>query len=139
MAFDAADQVEPMDYNFDTIAKAYPGRYPLLEGVSGTVPEPSDEAVQHLQHRLTTATKGLIPDGIDTTDRTALALALREMPEGLFRDAEESVIDALAELTAGSPTREQIAALPFRIRRNFVRWLQKELMDPESSTAATST
>jgi|1185.fasta_scaffold544084_2 tRNA(Met) C34 N-acetyltransferase TmcA len=139
MAFDAADQVEPLDYNFDTIAQLYPGKYPILEGVKGTIPEPSDDAVQHLQHQLTAATKGLIPDDVDRDDRAALARAMRDLPEETFKLAEGKVTSALAELCAGSPTREQIEALPFRLRRKFLAWVQRELMDPESSTAATST
>jgi hypothetical protein len=136
VSFDAGSEVEPLDYNFDTIAKRYPGRYPELEGVTGTVPEPSDDAVQTFQRRLTAATVDLLPV-IDMDDRVAVAKALRDMPEETFAKADQTIIDAVGELCAGSPTREQIAALPFRLRRKFVAWLQRELMNPESLTAAT--
>jgi hypothetical protein len=115
----------------------YPGKYPALEGVKGTVPEPSDEAVQEFQRRLTAASRDVLPDDLDLDDRVAVARAMRDLPEGTFRKIDQAIIDAVAELTDGDPTREQIAALPFRLRRRFVTWLQRELMDPESSTAAT--
>jgi len=136
MSFDAGSEVEPLDYNFDTIAKRYPGRYPELEGVIGTVPEPSDDAVQTFQRRLTAATVDLLPV-LDLDDRVAVAKALRDMPEETFAKADQVIIDAVGELCAGSPTRDQVAALPFRLRRKFVAWLQRELMNPESLTAAT--
>jgi hypothetical protein len=60
------------------------------------------------------------------------------MPEGTFAKIDEGIIDALAELTAGSPTRTQLVALPFRLRRKFIMWLQQELMNPEGLTAATN-
>lgn len=137
MAFDADSEVIPLDYNFATLAKRYPGRYPVLEGVEGTVPEPSDEAVQAFQQALARATRELLPRDIDEDDPKAVAKAMRSMPEDTWAKVDVKIIDALAELTAGSPTREQIAALPFRLRRKFITWVQKELMDPEGSNAAT--
>lgn len=136
--FDAGTQVEPLDYNFDTIATMYPGRYPLLENVQGTTDEPSDEDVQKLQRRMRAATKDLIPEGIDPDDKIALVKATRDLPEDAFRTAEAAILDAIADLTAGKPSRDQIAALPFRVRRKYIQWVQRQLMDPEGSNAATT-
>jgi len=137
MTFDADEEVAPLDYNFGTLAKRWPGKYPDLEGVVGTVPEPSDEAVQAFQRAMSRATRDLLPSDVDTDDPRAVALAMRKMPEDTWTKIDEGIIDALADLTAGSPTRAQLVALPFRLRRKFLMWIQRELMNPESSNAAT--
>lgn len=136
--FDAGDVVDPLEYNFDTIAKRYPGKFPELEGVEGITDEPSDEAVQRLQHDLQAATAELFPDEVDMDDRAAVAQAMRGLSEDDWAKAEQNIIDAVARLTNGKPSREQIAALPFRVRRKYVQWLQRELMNPEHSTVATN-
>lgn len=138
MGFDAADIVEPLDYNFDTLARRYPGLYPALDGVSGTVPEPSDEMVQRFQRDFAGATADLIPEGVDTNDRAALARVMRDMDDAVYKKSEDALLDALAALTRGQPTREQMGALPYRMKREFIKWLTNELMNPESSTVVST-
>lgn len=132
MAFDVNDAPEPLDYDFDSIAKRYPGKYPDLEGVTGTTPEPSDDEVRELQAALGKATSALLPAGVNPDDRVALATALKDMDPAIFKQAEDGIIAAVAEITKGSPTFAQIMALPFRIRRRYVGWIQRELMNPEA-------
>lgn len=140
MGFDAGTVVAPLDYNFDSLAKLPKyqnpdgtSMYPELVGVVGTTPEPSDEAVQKMQRAFVASTKALQPAAdVDPNDPRAVRQALDDMPRELFAKAEEDILDALAELCAGSPTREQLKALPYRHKREYIKWLQGELMNPES-------
>jgi hypothetical protein len=140
MGFDAGSIVEPLNYNFDTLArmKEYTNpdgtsMFPELVGVYGTTKEPSDEAVQKMQRAFIDATKGLNPaEDVDPEDRRAVAKALNDLPREAFAKAEEDILNALAELCQGSPTRDQLAALPYRQKREYIKWLQGQLMNPES-------
>lgn len=140
MGFDAASIVEPLNYNFDTLAKMKEytnpdgtSMFPELVGVYGTTKEPSDEAVQKMQRAFIDATKGLNPgEDVDPDDQRAVAKALNELPREAFAKAEEDILSALAELCQGSPTRDQLAALPYRQKREYIKWLQGQLMNPES-------
>jgi hypothetical protein len=133
MGFDASSVVEELNYDFDSLArKLGPERHPLLVGVKGTTPEPSDDEVRQFQLDQQAAAKKFMPDGVDPTDRVALLTAMRSMPDSAFSEAQEGILDSISKLTKGEPSREQIAALPFRHQRRYITWLQKQLMDPES-------
>jgi|1185.fasta_scaffold720548_1 hypothetical protein len=136
--FDAGAVVEALDYDFTYFYKQDHELYAVLAGAKGTVPEPSDEMVQRLQRKMAEATADLIPDGIDTDDRVAMVKAMAAMPEDAFAKGEAGILDALAELTRGFPTRDQLEVLPYRIKRKFIQWLTKQLMDPELSAAGTT-
>lgn len=51
----------------------------------------------------------------------------------------EALIDILAKVCQGSPTREQIAALRHRHRVAFMEWLTTELLDPKGSLRSATT
>jgi uncharacterized protein YgbK (DUF1537 family) len=136
--FDAGAVVEALDYDFTYFHKIDPEHYAILAHAKGTVPEPSDEMVQRLQKRMSEATADMIPDGVDPEDRVAMIKAMAAMPEDKFQKSEAGILDALAELTAGNPTREQLNILPFRVKRKFIQWLTKQLMDPEPSAVGTT-
>lgn len=139
MGFDAGTVVSPLEYNFDSLAKRYTkpdgeSMYPELVGVSGTTPEPSDEMVQEMQRSFVAATTRLnsATGAVDAEDRKAVAAALEAIPKEEFAKVEEDILDALAKLCQGRPTRDQLAALPYRQKREYIKWLQNELMNPES-------
>jgi hypothetical protein len=126
MGFNAGDEVEPLDYDFTF----FKDKIPELAVAKGTIPEPSDTAVQRMQRKLVEATKKFVPSGAPGAPTTAAAMA--DLPEDAFEQAETVILDAIAELCAGSPTREQLAVLPYRHKRKFIAWLQRQLMNPEA-------
>ena len=51
----------------------------------------------------------------------------------------DAMIDLLAKVCQGSPSREQIAALRHRHRVAFMEWLTTELLDPKGSLRSATT
>ena len=131
MGFNASEQVEPLEYDFTYFGTANPP-ISVLANAKGEIPEPSDQAVTTMQRKLTAATKRFLPDNIDPNNQVAMNQAMAQIPEDAFSRAEQEILDAIAELCNGSPTREQLAALPYRHKRKFIAWLQRQLMNPES-------
>src|SRR3954471_2845319 len=136
--FDGGTVGDAPDHDFTYFYKKDPHVYAILADAKGTVPEPSDEMVQRLQRRMSEATADMIPDGIDPDDRVAMIKAMAAMPEDKFAKSEAGILDALAQLTRGQPTRDQLVILPFRVKRKFIQWLTKQLMDPELSAAGST-
>lgn len=129
MPFVAETAVQPLDYNFR----------PFLQ-VDGTTPEPSDNEIRRFQLRMASAAKKAMGDRqIDTRDANAVVDFVLHMSEDDYGLVNEEMIDATAQLTKGTPTREQIAALPGRIQRAYMLSLQEDLTNPESVKPATST
>jgi hypothetical protein len=123
MAFKANTTVHALDYDFR----------PHVDAV-GTTPEPSDKAVRHFLYEI----QKLMEKMPDTEDPNFID-RFREMSEEDFDALADQVLDLVAEITQGSPTRDEIAALPHRIQRAYINWLRKELTDPEVPSAATNT
>lgn len=143
MAFDAAEEVAELEFNFDSLAQKYrhpdgSSKYPALEGVKGVTDEPSDDDIEAFQKAMAAAVNEAIPDGVDPTDQAAVAKASRNMPDGQFKKVQDAIVDAVSQLTKGSPSREQITALPFRHKRRYIQSLQQDLLNPEGAAAATS-
>lgn len=126
MAFKAENTVKALEYDFR----------PFLD-VHGCTPEPSSEAVRHFLFetgKLAMKTAGEPQE--DETDAEFIT-RMQEITEDDFTEVAEQVLDLLAELTQGEPSREEIAALPHRIQRAYTQWLRKELTDPEAPSAGT--
>lgn len=138
MAFDAAEAVPELKWTFHSLYARYPDQYPALKDASGVTPEPSDDDIERFQKAMGAAMGKAVPDGVDPTDRAAMAKASQDMPDGQFKEIQDSILDAVAELTKGSPNREQLGALPFRHKRRYIESLQRDLVDPEGAAAATS-
>ena len=117
--FDAGAAVERLDYDFTAYG-----------GPTGTVPEPSEGQIDALLDRLRSA----MPDLPADATQAQVAEATRDMK---LAEQSELMLDALGELCQGSPSREQLAELPFRVRTVFQNWLLDELMNPTNGTAAT--
>lgn len=122
MGFDASTAVEPLDYDFTHFAS----RDPVLADAKGVIDEPSDEAVQKMQRQFAEATKAFR----DASSGDGPPLA--ELDRDVFEASETAILEAVAEVCNGSPSREQLAALPYRHKRRFLTWLQRQLMNPES-------
>lgn len=63
--------------------------------------------------------------------------AARADHEARMVEWEADLIAWHGEWSGGSPTREQMAALPYRIQRAFFGWLTGEISGPEGRPAAT--
>jgi len=116
--FDAA-QTSPLEFTFR----------PHVD-VAGTIPDPSEArvrafnlAVDQLRREASEETDRLLKDHADDPD-------LAEQADAIAERLHEKELDLVAELCAGTPTREQIADLPHRVRTAFMEWLGEELRNP---------
>lgn len=145
MAFDAAEAVEELAYDFDSFARLPrntnpdgSSKFPALLDVHGVTPEPSDEDIERFQKAMAAAMSEALPDDVDPTDRVAVMRATRNMPDGQFTKIQDGITAAVADLTKGEPSREQIDALPFRLKRRYIQSLQADLMGEGAAAAMSS-
>jgi len=141
MGFVASEQVEALTYDFTSLDPIPPG----LEKCKGTIPEPSSALVDRFvvkQNRLAITLSSVEPPELakgaekpkaPTSIIEALDqfIADERVPEQERDKADNVWIDLLAEVTGGQPTRDEIAAMPYRIRTAFMKWLVQELIDPK--------
>jgi hypothetical protein len=128
MGFDASSAVVALDYDFSE----------YVEDAKGTIPEPTSDGFQRYFARLQEAVTGLgLADLGDDPGPEQIGRALAALGDDAFAKISETMLDATAELCQGSPTRDQIEALPYRIRQAFFGWLQGQLADPTQFNAAT--
>jgi len=128
-SFDAGSVVEGLEWNFTTLP-GYPDRK-----AKGTVPEPSD------------ATIGRFLDGLKKLYEEAQQLGAagdvdgspEQMLEALSSVTGDAFVDFMAktaelfsDLCGNKPTKEQLLALPLRVRAQFYGWLQGEVVNPEA-------
>lgn len=114
-------------------------------GPAGVVPEPPRNAVSKLMKTVSTAFKemGLRDEDADDESLTpndvvnTMAKA-EEDDEELFEKLTEKLTDALAEVCAGSPSRDALAALPYRPFMGFFGYLIGNLTNPEGTRPGTS-
>lgn len=124
MGFDAGKAVAALDWTFS----------PYLEDARGTIPEPTQaefEAFMDALGEIAQLEDGEEPDEIASAVKTALA------DDGLVKQFWPKVMDALEPICKGAPSREQLEALPARLRFAFFDWLTNELTDPTKPSAAT--
>lgn len=131
--FDAGSVVEPLDYDFTTV-KGYPHRK-----AKGVIPEPTDQQVAKLIGSLRDAmtdAKSLAGDDStevqDFSDPAAFLGQLDGYDPEKFLSVYASVAKAYADLCSGSPSLEEITALPMRVRLRFFAWLMQEVVAPEA-------
>lgn len=132
--FKAHEVVEALTYDFGGID----GR-PDLASIRGVVPEPSDQQVRKMNAALRDAIKSVTGTGdFDPTDRVAAARIFGKLTDEQLAAMEDANLAAIGIVTQDSPSVEQIQRLPFRYKREFIKWLVKELNDPESQATATN-
>lgn len=124
--FNAADEVEEITYDFN----------PYLD-LSGTVPEPSGDAVDEYRRKVMTSyakeTSGWdeIDGEGDEDGPSDEERALSRMDEVLRRSAnvEDEILAATADLTGIAP--KSLRKLPARVRRAFVGYIAGLFLRPE--------
>jgi hypothetical protein len=153
-AFDAGSAVAPMDWDFSKFGAG-----------KGTVPEPSDIEIERFMKKYRIlATQVLAAsedqtnlqitrdieqrtqaaeDGRTTYLTVAQSLEVMNQVDVSGEDVSPEISDAMVELvltiTKGSPGKDQILALPNRVRGAFYGWLIGELTNPDFSVTAGTT
>ena len=131
--FKAEFVVESLDYDFGGI----PGR-PELGKIKGVIPEPSDEQVRKMNNALRAAVVSVAGEDFDPSDRTAAARIFGKLTDDQMAAMEHENIAAISIVTQDSPSAEELNQLPYRYKREFVKWLIRELNDPEGSATGTN-
>jgi hypothetical protein len=136
--FSASVDIEPLDYDFK----------PYVD-TKGTVPEPSNEAVTEFYAGIGNMLEAALGEdrlGDILTPAELIDFKLRK-PEPLMKvqaatsnvddmnKASELALDLHAAVCGGSPSRDDLAALPYRVRQAFYGALQRWL-SPDASRPA---
>lgn len=146
MGFDAAKRVEPLDYDFTTLNPVPTG----LEDCKGTIAEPTTTRLQafldgyysllEMLHSVDPRALKYVPETDDGKEDKApqhrfadmaSALDAWESREDIHREdrvkAEQVYTELITGICGGAITKEQVAAMPARIRTEFLSWLIFEL------------
>lgn len=112
-------------------------------GPTGVVPEPPRAAVNTLMKNISQAFKdaglrdeteeddSLTPEEVESTMN-------KVEDEEIFEKLSIQLLDALAKICAGSPSREVLEALPYRPFMGFFGYLIGNLTNPEGSKPGTN-
>lgn len=131
--FNAAAVVEPLEYTLRPhVDKA------------GIIREPTDRQIADYLagfKKLIKDFRGQMPDGLvagGTSDIAAILTAVEDLdPEVILKfNAETAAL--FADLCSGDPSKDDILALPPRIRAMFLAWVQREVMSPEAAPGGGS-
>lgn len=125
--FDAGSAVEPMEYNFETV--------PGGKG-KGVIPEPSTSEMKRFQKEFAQIMrKGA---ALDVSDEDAMKMTDKEFTDFQKKTDKisEDLDSAIARLCKDTPSVEEVASLPFRVKTKFSKWLMEQFA-PEGGTAGT--
>lgn len=133
--FDAGHVVDPLDYDFTTVA-GYPHKR-----AKGTIAEPTDEMIttfiadlRDLMREAGAVVEDVV--GLDLANPAQFFQQLDNYDPGQLLGIYQGMAAACSKLCAGQPTTEEISDLPMRIRVRFFQWLQQEVVSPEAVTGA---
>lgn len=128
--FNAADALEPLEYDFQPYVAA-----------KGTVPEPTDEQVAdfygNMGKQLEVALGAERVAGVDLTDPMQVGRLFMSLTVEDHRRMYDANLDLHSAVCGGQPSRDELAALPFRLRQAFYGMVQGWLR-PEASKPATT-
>ena len=128
--FNAKDAVEPLEFDFAPFVEA-----------KGVVPEPTDEQVAEFYGNLGDQLKIALGEervkDLDLTDPLQVGKLFMSLTVEDHRKMYDANLDLHAAVCSGEPSREQLEALPFRLRQAFYGMVQGWLR-PEASKPATN-
>lgn len=128
--FDAATAVDPFEWDFNPRVDAH-----------GTVPEPTDTQVARfyadLSNHLRDALGADRIEGVDLTDPFEVGTLFQSLTAEDNEQLYGRLLEIYAAVCSDSPNRDQLAALPFQVRRKFYGMVQ-EWLRPEAETPATN-
>ncbi len=130
--FKAREVVSGLDYDFGGITANDDDTQKVLDSARGVIPEPSTLQVRRMNSRQ----KDLLELPADATVQDTLDALATKTEEELL-EIDEQQLDIIADITSGSPSREELAALPWRHRQAFYGWLLGELNNPTAGTTST--
>lgn len=121
--FKAADAVEALDYDFAPY------------GPAGTTPEPSRAAMDTFLEQVRQLA---VEAGANAPASSDVPDALAGLGDAKLTELSDRMLDLFAGVCQGSPSREALAELPFRIQQVWMGWLLRELTDPTKQSVATT-
>ena len=128
--FNAKDAVEPLDYDFTPYSDA-----------KGTVAEPSDEQVATFYGALAAQLQESLPpermEGIDVTDPYDVSKLFLTLTGDEYKAMYDRLLELHVAVCSGAPSRDDLEALPYRLRRAWYGMVQGWLR-PEASTPDTN-
>lgn len=148
--FNAASILEPLDYDFTSLA-GEPNNISELADARGTTPEPSSPQVQaffqasarEVQRVQREARKALADaeaaeaSGEPVPEPTDAELAAQDKAEEKRAEASRRRQAAMvSKLCSGNPSAEILMKLPHRMASAYGEWLVGEINDPEAVTGA---
>ncbi len=131
--FKASERVSGLSYDFRGVEVDDPDNQALLDGAKGTTPEPSSRQVRTMQARQ----REILGLGPDTTPEEANK-ALASKTEDEWFELDDEVLDMIADVTSGRPSRDELAALPFRAREAYYGWILGELNNPSVGASGST-
>jgi hypothetical protein len=132
--FDAGTVVESLEWDFSTT------KITALKHARGVIPEPSDAAIGRFLDglkKLYSEAQGMAGGqlGPDATPDEMLE-AISSLTGDAFVSFMSDTAGLFAELCDGKPSKEQLLALPLRVRAHFYGWVQSEVINPEVGPGA---
>jgi hypothetical protein len=131
MPFDAQQpQIVQLDYDFRPYVNA-----------SGRTPEPSEDAIYDFQVKIRDTAKLLGREDIDPNDQAATVRFLRSLSKEEMKQVNAKVFEALAELTQGRPSYEEMMGLnsqAYRLGQAYLGSLLGDLLNPKGATNDTN-
>lgn len=128
MGFKAEDAVEQLDYDFNPYVRA-----------KGVIAEPSSDQIDTFRTSIAAAYQemGLDPELLQSAvagGGEAGASMLEHFSEIMesTTGVEAKIARAVSVLCDGSPTEEQISALPHRVKALFLGWMTGTFFNPEA-------
>lgn len=129
MGFKASDAVQPLDYDFRPFVDVY-----------GVTPEPSNKQMVDFQYT-SRDIMSVIGISFDPDNQSEMLEEMQNLSREHMDKIEDAFNEALAKLTSGKPSKEDVQALQgasFRHYRAYIGSLMGDIMDPEASSAAMS-
>ena len=130
-SFDAGAVVEALDWDFTKAGVK----------AKGTVPEPSDAAIGKFLDDVKTLYAKAQGSGLAVeTNGDLTPEQMLDALSGITGDAYVEFMASLAEIFAAlcsdKPSKDNLLALPMRVRVKFYAWVQEEVVSPEAGTGA---
>lgn len=129
-SFVAADEVPALTYDFT----AY-------KGESGVIPEPTDTQITTFRRSVKAALAPVMDlakraKGMSEDDVQAMVIAGGD--DTISDELWQQIIDAVGVLCGGSPSADQINALPGRVKTAFAGWITGIFLQPKALTPDTN-
>lgn len=136
--FDAST-IGDVEYDF-TVWKGcrgshYEGR-PIDD--KGIVPEPSRDLVSRTMKAITAAFKENDINNVDENPDSVVKVMEKLEDDAMFMKLSDELLDAIAELCDGAPTRDSLESLGWRRFMAFFGYVMRELMSPEVEKPSTN-